>query len=113
MELEKTESLDSDLVKQDQNWFDVHVRTSQYFTQIVKGQDESCCSKPRSSYFSIVPGKYIAPPLPISQTSEGLKITEMSKTEAYFFPSLFVSQSLKLDDLTPLSEMVYKFIPYE
>lgn len=80
-----SEILLSNVVKQDQNWFDVHVRTSQYFTQIVKCQDESCCSKPRSSYFSIVPGRFLPPPLPISQTSEGLKIPERSKTESFFF----------------------------
>jgi hypothetical protein len=103
----------SNIVNQDQNWFDVQVKTNQYFTQIVKCQDESCCSKPRSSYFSIVPGRFLPPPLPISQTSEGLKIPERSKTESYFFPSLFVSQSLKLDDLIPRSAKVHKVIPYE
>ena len=69
-----SEILLSNIVNQDQNWFDVQVRTSQYFTQIVKCQDESCFSKPKSSYFSIVPGRFLPPPLSISQTSEGLKI---------------------------------------
>ncbi|EFX75970.1 hypothetical protein DAPPUDRAFT_107360 [Daphnia pulex] len=39
----------------DQNWFSEHVMTSQYFLQIVKCNNLSCCTAPRSSYFSIVP----------------------------------------------------------
>lgn len=66
----------SDLVQQNQKWFDSHVRTSQYFTQIVKCQNDSCCSKPRSSYSSVVTGRFISPPPPFSQTSEGVKIQE-------------------------------------
>lgn len=109
----KSELLQAELVKKDQKWFDNHVRTSQYLTQIVKCLDESCCSKLRSSYFSVVPGRFLPPPLPISQTSEGLKIPERSKNESYFFPSLFVSQSLKLDDLVPRSVKAHKIIPYD
>ena len=83
-------------------------------TQILKCQDESCCSKPRSSYFSVVPQRFIPPPLPISQTSEELKIPERSKSESYFFPSLFVSLSLKIDgDLIPRSAKDHKLIPYD
>ena len=43
------------LQSKDPIWFAAHVRTSQYFTQMVKCNNTSCCSKPRSSYFTFIP----------------------------------------------------------
>lgn len=42
-----------DLNEKDAFWMSKHVRSSQYFTQIVKCNDQSCCKKPRSSLFDI------------------------------------------------------------
>jgi hypothetical protein len=54
----------------DQNWFSEHVRTSQYFLQIVKCNNLSCCTAPRSSYFAIVPSRFLPGPVPLCQTLE-------------------------------------------
>ncbi|EFX64643.1 hypothetical protein DAPPUDRAFT_117997 [Daphnia pulex] len=60
----------------DQNWFSEHVRISQYFLQIVKCNNLSCCTAPRSSYFSIVPSRFLPDPVPLCQTLEsGLRAT--------------------------------------
>lgn len=110
-----SELLEAELLNKDQNWCDVHIRSSQYFTQIVKCADVRCCSKPRSSYFNIVQERFLLPPLPFVQTSEGLRVPERpndmsSHTNS---PSLFLSQSLKIDHLIPRSANKYKQIPYD
>ena len=50
----------------------VHVQESQYFLQIVKCTDKSCCSEPRSSYFSLIKDRFLPSPVPLSQTIDGL-----------------------------------------
>jgi len=76
--IEPTESefLVENLLFMDQKWCDVHLRTSQYLTQIAKCMDNMCYLKARSSYFSVVTGRFLPPPLPITQASVGLKIPE-------------------------------------
>ena len=64
------------LILKDQLWWDVHVRTSQYFTQIVKCGDEQCCKRTRSSCFNVVLDRFLPPPMPIAQTSEGMRVPE-------------------------------------
>jgi len=74
----------------DQKWFAEHVRTSQYFLQIVKCNNLSCCTAPRSSYFSFIPSRFLPGPVPLCQTLEnGLKAPERSDFEKHSFPSLF------------------------
>lgn len=114
--IEPTESElpEQNLLSRDQKWYDVHVRTSQYLTQIVKCTDNKCCSKPRSSYFSVITDIFLPAPLPVVQTSEGLQIPERTTDGAsYKFPSLFVAQSLKVDDILPRSSNPYRSIPYD
>lgn len=41
----KSELLENQLLSRDHKWYDVHARTSQYSTQIVKCTDNKCCSK--------------------------------------------------------------------
>ena len=70
------------LQSKDPIWFAAHVRTSQYFTQIVKCNNTSCCSKPRSSYLTFMPERFLAPPIPIVQTElDGLKTPERNVHE--------------------------------
>ena len=45
---ELSELKPENLQLKDPIWFAAHVRTSQYFTQIVKCNDTRCCSRPRS-----------------------------------------------------------------
>ena len=56
---EKCELDPESLITKDTNWFQKHVRTSQYFTQIVKCHDMQTCSSARSSYFKVVPSRFL------------------------------------------------------
>ena len=110
----ESELQEQNFMSRDQKWYDVHVRTSQYLTQIVKCADNKCCSKPRSWYFSVVTDRFLPPPLPVVQTSEGLKIPERTTDGAsHKFPSLFAAQSLKVDGILPRSSNPYRLIPYD
>ena len=110
----KSELDEKQMLSRDQKWYDVHVRTSQYLTQIVKCTDNKCCSKPRSSYFSVVTDRFLPPPVPVVQTSEVLKIPERTIDGAsHKFPSLFATQSLKVNDILPRSSNPYRSIPYD
>lgn len=102
------------MLSKDQKLYDVHAQTSQYLTQIVKCTDNKCCSKPRSSYFSVLRDRFLPPPVPVAQTSEGLKIPERTIDGAsHKFPSLFATLSLKVEDLLPRSSNPYRSISYD
>jgi len=47
----------------DKKWRLSHVRTSQYFTQLVKCLDESCCAAFQSGYLSVFPDRFLPPPI--------------------------------------------------
>ena len=101
-------------MSKDQHWFSILVRTSQYCTQIVKCQDLACCSRPRSSYFSLIPTRFLPPPIPVNQSEEGLKAPESrSDQDNHHFPSLFVSLALKWDELLPRSTRLFKQLPFD
>jgi hypothetical protein len=110
----ESELAEENLLKKDQNWWDVHVRSSQYMTQIVKCCDDKCCAKPRSSYLNVVPDRFLPPPLPILQTSDGLKVPERTTDgSAHKFPSLFAALSLKVNNIIPRSATVFRTILYD
>lgn len=98
-----------------QNWFANHVKTSQYFTQIVKCMDGDCCSPPRSSYFSVIPSRFMPPPIPLLQTPDGLKAPERSEFHNHKFSSLFLALNLlpSIHSLLPRSTRSFKVIPYD
>lgn len=58
------------------DWRAVHIRDSQYFTQIVKCSDNTCCRPARSSYFDLVKDRFLPPPIPLVQTANGLDVPE-------------------------------------
>lgn len=41
-----SELKEENIVKRPQSWMELHLRTSQYFTQVVKCADLECCSTP-------------------------------------------------------------------
>lgn len=111
---EESEVSENELQLRDEEWFSIHVRTSQYFTQVVKCSDNNCCSSPRSSYFNVIKDRFIPPPVPIDNTIEGLKSPERTTKKDYDnYPSLFVLQNLKLQDILPQSAKMFKSIPYD
>lgn len=103
-----------------QSWMDRHVRTSQYFTQVVKCEDLYCCSPARSSYFKIIDGQFLPPPLPITYSSSGLTIPNPSSTfrnvdpVKYLFPKLAIQNMLNIDRLIPSEASSFRDnIPYD
>ena len=91
-------------------WKSTHVRESQYMVQVVKCSDEACCTKIRSSYFSLIKDKFLPGPLPIEQSLEkGLRVTVGSDR---FLP-LFVRLALHSDTLPRSAGSYPKGIPYD
>jgi hypothetical protein len=102
------------LMTRSQLWFANHVRTNQYFTQIVKCFDTACCSRPRSSYFSLIHSRFLPPPIPIHQSEEKLKTPESREDqENHRLPSLLISLVIKWDDLLPRSTRSFKQLPFD
>ncbi|XP_039438893.2 uncharacterized protein LOC120420048 [Culex pipiens pallens] len=95
----------------DQCWFSNHVRTSQYMLQIVKCDNRSCCSPLRSSLSTVLPGRFLPPPIPLIHSSDGLKAA--GKDDHQHFPSLFVAISLDVSKILPKSYLGFKKIPYD
>ena len=58
--------------------------------QIVKCEDRNCCSIPRSSYFNLIIDHFLPPPLPLSQSDDGLAVN----LESQNFASLFTTIAL-------------------
>lgn len=72
IEPDKSEILQENILVGDSKWFSKHVQTSQYCTQIVKCINQSCCSKPRSSYFTVMnKNRFLPPPIPLIQPMSG------------------------------------------
>ena len=73
-----------------------------------------CCSNARSSYFKVIPSRFLSPPIPVAQTTEGLKAPDKHEDScSYKFPSMFVSQILKPDDILPTAKNCFKIPPYD
>lgn len=111
---DRSQLSEEELLTGGQNWYDRHLRSSQYMTQIVKCEDSKCCSSPRSSYFNVLPSRFIPPPIPLQQTTDGLKVPERSNDgSSHKFPSLFAATMMKLDQLLPRSSKGFRSIPHD
>jgi len=100
------------LISKDQKWWDDHLRSSQYMTQIVKCRDNKCWSRPRSSYFTVVKDRFLPAPLPLLQTSDGLKVQERTADgTARKFSSLFASLCLNVNNILSRSATTFRTIP--
>ena len=66
----------TDLIYKNEEWRLKHVRESQYLLQIVKCNDENCCSTRRSSLFNVLRDGFLPPPIPIKQTKNGLSYSD-------------------------------------
>lgn len=108
----------SKIQKKDEDWISRHVRTSQYFTQVVKCNDLTCYTAPRSAYFSIVPIRFLPDPIPIVQTNEGLEAPNPpgSKDEQKTFLPLFSSLAISKESILPASILEstnHQRLPYD
>lgn len=87
---------DSPIVPED--WYENHVRESQYFLQIVKCGDLKCCSKLRSGIGAVLPTGFFPPPCLIEQREDSVKapIPCANPSKDAQFCSLFVRLALKI-----------------
>jgi len=92
-------------------WRNMHVRQSQYFTQIVKCLNHDCCRLPRSSYFNLIPDRFLPPPVPLIQTADGLRAPDIGCCEGRF-PSVFLQRNLD-QTLLPRTATAFKILPYD
>ncbi|CAG9584279.1 unnamed protein product [Danaus chrysippus] len=90
-------------------WYSVHVRESQYFLQVIKCADESCCSPPRSALKSVLADTFMPPPCPILQTPSKLVVPSLLDKGTSKFSPLLVR--LSVDLLPPLEG--FKQMPYD
>lgn len=80
---------DDDIIKKSDEWVATHVRSSQYFLQIVRCEDRKCCKPFRSSINQILQNRFIQAPLPLKNDSS-LIITKESNA----FGNLFLNELL-------------------
>lgn len=98
--------------EKDPFWHTQHVQESQYLLQIVKCSDRACCEQPRSSYFSVIKERFLPPPLPLLQTTDGL-CSAVDDSNAQF-SSLFINLALGKSVLpTRATRRFPKCIPYD
>lgn len=114
MDPENSEIEEFSILKKDGKWLDNHVFQSQYLLQIIKCSDEGCCKKRRSSLFKFLPCNGLPFPIPIKQTNEGLKITEVNEVQnfASLFATLSISDKSKMEML-PVSLKQSTNVPYD
>lgn len=65
IEPENSEVSKADLVTMDEEWKATHVRSSQYFLQIVRCHQEECCGPFRSRLGTFFPNRFMPPPVAI------------------------------------------------
>lgn len=88
---EESELEESAITRKSMEWHSKHVRSSQYLLQIVKCKDEDCWPLPRSSLLKILPQRFLPPPVPISQSDDGLNLTDGNGQ----FPTLFIATTMQ------------------
>ncbi|KAE8742067.1 hypothetical protein FOCC_FOCC012394 [Frankliniella occidentalis] len=92
-------------------WYSQHVRESQYFLQIAKCDDSSCCSPMRSDLKKILPDGFFPAPFPMRRGDKGFyvpKPEEVEETDS--FPSLMVRLG---SNLKPSGEGFPNLLPYD
>ena len=93
-------------------WRAKHVRESQYCTQVVKCTDPGCCRPVRSLIFNLLSSRFLPPPIPLMQTSEGLKAPEPESQIGSKFTSLFLAMVVK-QDVLPRCLTGYQAMPFD
>ncbi|ESO03128.1 hypothetical protein HELRODRAFT_174018 [Helobdella robusta] len=84
----------------DEKWKMNHIRSSQYFLQILKCQDRTCCTEPQSPFFNFFPQRFLPAPLPLvySPSISIAKSTEdVGKFMSLFQNEAFANRTLPYD----------------
>ncbi|KAF6040455.1 hypothetical protein EB796_001237 [Bugula neritina] len=95
-----------------ETWKEKHLLQSQYFLQITKCDDQSCCRPYRSSIRAILPGRFIPPPVPVKQTRHGLVAPAPDETLIdSHYGSLF--SRIALSAILPQCAKTFKIFPFD
>lgn len=79
----------SSLIQKNELWISKHVRSAQYFLQIVKCEDDSCCKPFRSNFNNFFNDQFLPPPLSLSYNSSRNLIWGSPSISKPKFMSLF------------------------
>lgn len=92
-----------------ETWKMMHIRSSQYFLQVVKCQDLMCCSPPRSSYFNFFKNRFLPAPIPLKY-APNLKIASPGDENLKFanlFQNIMIGANIAYDTYCPsLSKII-------
>ena len=69
----------------DEKWKLTHVRQSKYLIQVVKCQNRKCCQPPRTNLPSILPGRFLPPPVIYETTSCGIVCGSVDSKTGHFY----------------------------
>ena len=79
---EYVENKELESVQLDESWMSRHVRTSQYFLQIIKCSNDDCCESMRSNWLSLFPDRYLQGPFPLRKEEGDPSIPDASDIKA-------------------------------
>ena len=85
----------------DHLWNAKHVRSSQYLLQIVKCNDKSCCGEFRNNIGSLLPDRFLPPPLKVKPSEKGFLEPANIRDKTGKFLPLFTQLSVKLENVAP------------
>ena len=63
-------------------WLSTHLQTSQYFLQIIKYNNLTCCGKMRSAWKMVFPKQYLPPPSVLQKSEEGPVVPKPSMVKS-------------------------------
>ena len=76
---EYVEKKEIDPIELNEIWMSNHCRTSKYFLKIVKCENIACCSRMRTNWSSVFPGRFLPPPVLVRKEKRGPTIPETSE----------------------------------
>lgn len=79
---EESELDKNSIVKVSPEWISKHVRSSQYFLQIVKCNNPECCDPFRSAYLTYFKNRFLPAPIPLDY-EQGLQVSANPSTKTY------------------------------
>uniref|UniRef100_A0A914QSG1 C2H2-type domain-containing protein n=1 Tax=Panagrolaimus davidi TaxID=227884 RepID=A0A914QSG1_9BILA len=101
------------LNERSEKWINEHVLQTQYCLQISKCENENCCTKPKTSAFAILKGRFLPPPVPFNSDLTGPVIDQ---TNGHFGPlpnrilcNSLVPEDIIFDSFCPSAKKDLKF----
>ncbi|GBP08970.1 hypothetical protein EVAR_5258_1 [Eumeta japonica] len=90
-----------------EEWYTEHVRESQYLLQVVKCDDQKCCSPRRSDLHMILHDRFLPPPYPITQVDGHLTIPDFKEHDGKSFAPFLIRHCLPIQPLNAFISTPY------